>query len=108
SFTIWEDSISPFFLSTFGLVAAAMSFRLQDPVARGTSQAHSIIFVVLARLASQSKFCREEQMPYCTSTYYASVTSSTSSVTQLFIPFVSTVFLPPIVLSYMKKTQSDA
>lgn len=108
SFTIWEDSISLFFLSTFGLVAAAMSFRLQDPVARDTSLAHSIIFVVLARLASQSKFCREEQMPYCTSTYYASVTSSTSSITQLFIPFVSTVFLPPIVLSYMKKTQSDA
>lgn len=107
SFTIWEDSISLFFLSTFGLVSAAMSFRLPNPLARGTSLVHSVIFVVLARLASRSKFCREEQMPYCTSTYYASITSSTSSFAQLLIPFATTVFLPPIVLSYMKKTKSD-
>lgn len=108
SFTIWEDSISLFFLTTFGLVSAAMSFRLPNPVARGTSLIHSIIFVVLARIASYSKFCREEQMPYCTSTYYASVTSSTSSIAQLAIPFITTAFLPPIVLSYMRKTRSDA
>lgn len=108
SFTIWEDSISLFFLSTFGFVAAAMSLRLPDVFARGISLIHSVIFIVLARIASRSKFCREEQMPYCTSTYYSSVTSSTSSIAQLLIPFISMALLPPIIMSYLKKTRSDA
>jgi len=106
SFTIWEDSILLFFLSTFGFVAGAASFRLRNKVARATSLSHSILFVVLGRISSISKFCREEQMPYCKSTYYASDTSSTSSMSQLAIPFFMTALVPIVVTTYLRKTQS--
>lgn len=106
SFTIWEDSISLFFLGTFGLVAAAAAFRIKDGKARSRAVFHSILFVILARVASYSKLCREEQMPYCMSTYYASTTSSTSSTAQLAIPFVTAVALPLVLASSLKKTSS--
>jgi len=108
SYTIWEDSISLFFLGTFGLVSAATAFRLKDKEARTTAIFHSILFVILGRAASYSKLCREEQMPYCMSTYYASTTSSTSSAAQLAIPFITTVALPFVVSSFLKKTSSFA
>lgn len=106
SFTIWEDSILLFFLSTFGLVCAAHSFRLQSPVDRTLGVYHSLVFVVLGRIASVSKLCREEQMPYCTSTYYASATSSTSSFWQLFIPLTVAIILPSVIRSFMAQSRS--
>ncbi|KAI0883366.1 uncharacterized protein GGS22DRAFT_180518 [Annulohypoxylon maeteangense] len=106
SYTIWEDSISLFFLSTFGVVSAISA--LQRPSIREQTLGvyHSILFVVLGRLASFSKLCRDEQMPYCTSTYYASANSSTSAPWQLVIPFAVFLILPSIIKSYMKTSRS--
>ncbi|PKS10007.1 hypothetical protein jhhlp_004632 [Lomentospora prolificans] len=108
SFTIWEDSISLFFLGTFGLVSVAAAFHIKDKETRSNAVFHSILFVVLARVASYSKLCREEQMPYCISTYYASSASSTSSTAQLAIPFITTITLPFVVAGFLKKTNSFA
>ncbi|KAK0386207.1 hypothetical protein NLU13_6044 [Sarocladium strictum] len=106
SYTIWEDSMLLFFITTFGAVAAVASFRIENKVERTMAVTHSIIFMVLARLASFSKLCREEQMPYCTSTYYASANSSTSAVWQLVIPFFVAVALPSIIHSFLAPTKS--
>ncbi|MCJ1307548.1 mannose-ethanolamine phosphotransferase gpi13 [Agyrium rufum] len=106
SFTIWEDEILLFFLGTFGFLAVVSSIRkavFTDSVI-GVSQ--SLLFLVITRLASLSRLCREEQMPFCHSTYYASATSSTSAEWQLFIPFAMTVFLPTIIKSYYHGTKS--
>ncbi|KAI5864667.1 hypothetical protein GGS23DRAFT_561291 [Durotheca rogersii] len=106
SYTIWEDSISLFFLSTFGLVSAVAA--LQRPIIRDQTLGvyHSVLFVVLGRLASFSKLCREEQMPYCTSTYYASANSSTPAPWQLAIPFAVFLVIPPIIHSFLKPSRS--
>ncbi|KAK0722981.1 GPI ethanolamine phosphate transferase 3-like protein [Lasiosphaeria miniovina] len=106
SYTIWEDSILLFFVTTFGFVTALSAFRLPSLPDRYLSIYHSILFVLLGRVASFSKLCREEQMPYCTSTYYASATSSTSAPWQLAIPFLIFFILPTIVKAYLTPTRS--
>lgn len=106
SYTIWEDSILLFFITTFGVASAVAAFRIESRVERTMAIYHSLAFVVLGRLASFSKLCREEQMPYCTSTYYASAASSTSAPWQLAIPFVVAVVLPSILKSFLQPTRS--
>ncbi|KAL8381462.1 hypothetical protein RB595_005634 [Gaeumannomyces hyphopodioides] len=106
SYTIWEDSITLFFLATFGLAAGISAMRLPGLTERTLGVYHAVIFVVLGRLASLSKLCREEQMPYCTSTYYASATSSTSAPWQLAIPVIVFLALPSVIKGYMVPSRS--
>lgn len=108
SYTIWEDSILLFFITTFGFVSALSAFRLPSLEDRYLTIYHSVLFVLLGRVASFSKLCREEQMPYCTSTYYASATTSTSAPWQLAIPFIVSLVLPSILKAYLKQTRSYA
>jgi phosphatidylinositol glycan class O len=106
SYTIWEDSITLFFISTFGAAAAASSLRLENSQDRGLGVYHSIMFIVLGWVSSFSKLCREEQMPYCRSTYYASATSSTSAPWQLAIPFIVAAVLPIAIKSFYTGSRS--
>ncbi|VUC20513.1 unnamed protein product [Clonostachys rosea] len=108
SFTVWEDSILLFFITTFGIVSVVKSFRLESTVDRTLSIYHSVSFIILSRLASFSKLCREEQMPFCTSTYYASTTSSTSAPWQLAIPVIVSLALPSIIKSFITPSKSWA
>lgn len=106
SYTIWEDSILLFFISTFGSATALSSLRLEKKSERALGVYHSLVFIVLGWLASSSKLCREEQMPYCRSTYYASATSSTSAPWQLLIPFILAAVLPSIIKSFYISSRS--
>ncbi|XXH04845.1 hypothetical protein Hte_011267 [Hypoxylon texense] len=106
SYTIWEDSISLFFLSTFGFVSAIAALQRSSIAERTLGVYNSVLFVILGRIASFSKLCRDEQMPYCTSTYYASANSSTSATWQLAIPFAVFLILPSIIKSYMSTSRS--
>ncbi|APA15144.1 hypothetical protein sscle_14g099140 [Sclerotinia sclerotiorum 1980 UF-70] len=100
SYTIWEDSILLFFITTFGVAGVVSSLRQSEIRSRTLGVYHSIVFIGLAWVASYSKLCREEQMPYCRSTYYASATSSTSAPWQLLIPFFFAFALPAFIKSY--------
>lgn len=106
SYTIWEDEILLFFLTTFGIIAAMSSMRQSDPADMALGLYQSVVFVLLTRHASLSRLCREEQMPICRSTYYASATSSTSAPWQLLIPFLLALLLPSVIKSYYKRTRS--
>lgn len=106
SFTIWEDSQLLFLITTFGVATAISSVRIQVRSDRVLGIYHSVLFVLLGWLASFSKLCREEQMPYCRSTYYASATSSTSAPWQLVIPLVLAIGLPSIIKSYYLNSRS--
>ncbi|KAK4123184.1 hypothetical protein N657DRAFT_645923 [Parathielavia appendiculata] len=106
SYTIWEDSILLFFITTFGFVSALAALRIPSRADRYLAIYHSVVFILLGRLASFSKLCREEQMPYCTSTYYASATSSTSAPWQLLIPFLVCIILPSILKAYLQPSRS--
>ncbi|KAI9864579.1 MAG: mannose-ethanolamine phosphotransferase gpi13 [Trichoglossum hirsutum] len=106
SYTIWEDTILLFLLSSFGVVAIVSSLRQQEFANKVLGTYQSAIFIFLTRLASFSRLCREEQMPFCRSTYYASATSSTSAPWQLLIPFAIAILLPGIIKSYYEGTRS--
>jgi phosphatidylinositol glycan class O len=106
SYTIWEDSILLFFTNTFGVASAVSSLKIESLTDRYMAVYHSVLFVILGRLASFSKLCREEQMPYCESTYYSSALSSTSATWQLAIPFAVFLILPTIIKAYLIPTRS--
>lgn len=106
SFTIWEDEILMYFLSTFGILSALSSFRQPGTIDRVLGVYHSVLFIILTRLSSLSRLCREEQMPYCKSTYYASANSSTSATWQLVLPFVVALLLPTFIRGYYDGTLS--
>lgn len=107
SFTIWEDEILTFFLSTIGVLFLVSSLRQKTVVDRALGSYHSATFILLTRLASLSRLCREEQMPFCRSTYYASSTSSTSANWQLVIPYLVAAGLPSIVQQFYENTRSN-
>lgn len=106
SFTIWEDEIMMFFLSTFAVVTLVSSFRQSSHHDSIIGIAQASVFLVCTRLASLSRLCREEQMPYCRSTYYASSNSSTSAPWQLLIPIVVALLLPMAIKYYLQRTLS--
>ncbi|AEO58049.1 hypothetical protein MYCTH_2305041 [Thermothelomyces thermophilus ATCC 42464] len=106
SYTIWEDSILLFFITTFSFASALSALRIPSRADRYLAIYHSVVFALLGRVASFSKLCREEQMPYCASTYYASATSSTSAPWQLIIPFLVSAILPSIIKAYLQPTRS--
>ncbi|KAL8827303.1 MAG: hypothetical protein Q9191_003271 [Dirinaria sp. TL-2023a] len=106
SYTIWEDEILLFFLGTFAMIALVSSFRQSSMPDRILGISQAALFFSLTRVASLSRLCREEQMPYCRSTYYASSNSSTSAPWQLLIPAVLALFLPLAIKLYYQRTLS--
>jgi phosphatidylinositol glycan class O len=106
SYTIHEDSILLFFLTTFGILSCISSQRQLSKPDRLLGTYHSLLFVILTRFASFSRLCREEQMPQCRSTFYASSTSSASAPWHLFIPYATAIFLPEIIKAFYRGTAS--
>ncbi|CAK3854104.1 GPI ethanolamine phosphate transferase 3 [Lecanosticta acicola] len=106
SFTIWEDEQLLFLLSTFALLMLASSLGQPDAADRNLGAANAISFLVATRLSSFSRLCREEQMPFCRSSYYASATSSTSSKWQLAIPFAVAILLPSAIKLFFTRTRN--
>lgn len=106
SYTIWEDEILLYFLTTFGVLAMISSFRQKRITDRTLGIYHSCLFTLLVRVASFSRLCREEQMPYCKSTYYASALSTTSAPWQLLIPAAAALLIPTFIKSYYEGTKS--
>jgi GPI ethanolamine phosphate transferase 3 subunit O len=106
SYTIHEDTILLFFLTTFGAVALISSLRQASTADRVLGTYQSVVFIILTRLSSYSRLCREEQMPGCRSTFYASSSSSTSAPWQLLIPYMIALFLPEIIKAFYKGTAS--
>ena len=100
SYTIHEDTILLFFLSSFGVLCCTSSMRQYVASERSRGFASSCLFVFLSRLASGSRLCREEQMPGCRSTFYASSNSSTSAPWQVFLPFAVALLLPVVIEAF--------
>lgn len=108
SYTIHEDTILLFFLTSFGMVSLMSSLRQASKSDRVLGTYQSVIFMFLTRFASFSRLCREEQMPGCRSTFYASSNSSTSAPWHLLIPFTVALVLPEIIKSFYNTTASYA
>ena len=106
SFTIWEEEQLLFLLSTFGLLMLGSSLGQKSAQDQMLGAANAISFLLATRLSSLSRLCREEQMPNCKPTYFASANSSTSANWQLAIPFVVAFLLPTIIKHYYMRTKN--
>jgi phosphatidylinositol glycan class O len=106
SYTIWEDKTLLFFLTTLGVLFLAASLKVEDKTQRILGITQSCLFIMLGWGSSWSTLCREEQMPFCSSTFYSSSTSSTSAPWSLVIPWLIAALLPDIIKSYLKGTKS--
>lgn len=93
SFTIWEDRIIHFLLIFSGVMLLVATLRTQTLADKSTGAIYSIIFIILVRIASYSHLCREEQMPHCHTTFYASESSSVSSPIVLGALLINATFL---------------
>lgn len=106
SFTIWEDKVLTYMIATFAIGGIIASQRHKNSLSRALGTYHSVMLLLLTRFASFSQLCREEQMPYCTSTFYASATSSVSAPWTLALLFMMAFVLPSIIKSYYHGTRS--
>ncbi|QIX01812.1 hypothetical protein AMS68_007329 [Peltaster fructicola] len=106
SFTIWEDQQLLFFLTTFAVLMLGSSLGQDDAQDRLLGTLNSVSFLAATRISSLSRLCREEQMPFCRSSYYASATSSTSAAWQLGIPFVVAIVLPTVLANFYHRTRN--
>ncbi|GIZ36997.1 hypothetical protein CKM354_000046100 [Cercospora kikuchii] len=104
SFIIWEDEQLLFLLTTFAVAMLGSSLGQGDPDDRWLGATNAASFLIATRLSSFSRLCREEQMPFCRSTYYASATSSTSSKWQLAIPLSVALILPSAITHFYKRS----
>ncbi|RAK97602.1 GPI ethanolamine phosphate transferase 3 [Aspergillus ibericus CBS 121593] len=82
SYTVWEDRVVLVFLSTFGICTLGES---QRQYATGIRGAHSLLFMLLNRVASLSQACREEQLPFCSTSFYR---LENNAVWRLSIPVI--------------------
>lgn len=93
SFTIWEDRILGYLLTTFGILAAWKSSLADSSVKRIMGIYHSVSFMVITRLASLITICREEQGTMCTPNY------DVSSWTIVML-FIQTFVFPSIIKAF--------
>jgi len=106
SYTVWEDEILLLILTSLGIMLLAASFRIRRSADRKNGHIQAIVFLICVRASSLSRLCRDEQLPYCRTTFYASATSSTSAPWQLLIPFLIAFVLPSAIKSYYNRTHS--
>ncbi|RIB01364.1 hypothetical protein C2G38_1993048 [Gigaspora rosea] len=106
SFTVFEDRITVFLLQTFGLFTFFEAFKIKNKELQLKLQFFTFMYLLATRIAAYSTICREEQMPYCTSTFYISPTSTVSSPLILIILTTMTVFIPFIICRLLKLSES--
>lgn len=97
SYTVWEDKIMHFLLTTIGITLFVSTLRIHVITDKVVGALYSFTFIILVRVASYSQLCREEQSPYCRTTFYASESSSVSSPVVLGALIVNAMFLPAFV-----------
>lgn len=101
SYVVWEDKMVLFFLLSFGascVYALAVKANLSKE-AKVLGISHAITFVVLTRVASMVTACREEQKPYCETTF-------TTSWWSIVVLHALTYLLPAFIKSFYKLSDS--
>lgn len=81
SFTIWEDRVVLALLGTLLLARLAMGLGAPTQRMKIRMPIMALLALVLVRLASLPKVCREEQAPNCSPNFYATAGASQSTDT---------------------------
>ncbi|SPO32618.1 related to GPI13 - protein involved in glycosylphosphatidylinositol biosynthesis [Ustilago trichophora] len=123
SFLVFEDRFVLLCLATLSLIRGLLLMG-SSPDTRTKIRAGflTLVSLILVRLGSIPRVCREEQLPYCTSTFFSSSTSSTTTTTTgegggssaaLNSPYVMVAsylfayILPSIVAQFLRHSKSN-
>ncbi|KAK9466434.1 hypothetical protein V1512DRAFT_226081 [Lipomyces arxii] len=106
SYVVWESRTLSFLLVSVGIALLASSFKIADLKFRTAAGLNAITFIIQARLADYPKICREEQLAFCTSNFYASTASSVSSIAAIILLYAVALFFPAIVKSFLRTSAS--
>lgn len=123
SFLVFEDRFVLLCLATLSLIRGLLLMG-SSPDTRTKIRAGflTLLSLILVRLGSIPRVCREEQLPYCTSTFFSSSTSSTTTTTTgesggssaaLNSPYVMVAsylfayLLPSIVAQFLRHSKSN-
>ncbi|KAG5463788.1 MAG: alkaline-phosphatase-like protein, partial [Olpidium bornovanus] len=79
SLVIHEDKITSFLLQTFGVSQLLRSFTAHTRRTARRMRLYALVFLVITRLSAAVTICREEQMPSCVPTFYATAASAVPS-----------------------------
>jgi phosphatidylinositol glycan class O len=97
SYTIFEDRISVGLLQTFGIYLFIKAFSIRYERFRIRLLIFTFISLITIRIAAYSTICREEQMPYCVMTFYASSANSLSSPVVLLFLVAFSLLIPFVI-----------
>ena len=76
SFIVWEDSAVQLFFPVVLLVLGARAIRTRQPASRVKNGFLTLVAIVASRIIGSIRVCREEQAPYCETTFYTRLASS--------------------------------
>jgi phosphatidylinositol glycan class O len=108
SFTIWEDNILSFLLSTIGFGLLINAAQLPSSNAnRAKAISHSIMFLILTRTSAVSRLCREEHGDKCSTTFYSSDASSVPAPYTVALLILGAFLLPLLVKGFLIESGSD-
>ncbi|CAG8638693.1 5373_t:CDS:2, partial [Acaulospora colombiana] len=106
SFTVFEDRITLVLIQTFGAYTFFRAFRIKNRQLFLRTIFLSLGFLIATRIASYSTICREEQMPYCTPTFYISSSSTLSSPFTLVVLVAMSALMPFFIRRVLQISKS--
>ncbi|CAK9440526.1 uncharacterized protein LODBEIA_P46000 [Lodderomyces beijingensis] len=101
SYVVWEDKMVSLFLLSFGASCVyAIAIKPNIPQKeRVLGISHALTFVILTRLSSMINACREEQRPYCSTTF-------TTSWWSIALLHTMAYLLPSAIIAFYKLSDS--
>ncbi|KAG5519277.1 hypothetical protein PMAC_001902 [Pneumocystis sp. 'macacae'] len=101
SFIIWEDKMILFVISSIYTVNLFTAFSKHRKNIRIMAVIYILLLFFISRITSSIRQCREEQQPFCQSTFYNSENTTVSSNFSLTLVFIFLVLVPQIISRFL-------
>ena len=106
SFTVFEDSVVLFLLSTLLILTFLRSFSAPEARLRKRLTGFSLVALVSVRLIAASTICREEQAPSCSITFHLPP-GSTIALVAIGFSLVAAWFIPTLLRASLALSAAD-
>jgi phosphatidylinositol glycan class O len=106
SFVVWEDKIVLSLLALPFVVYLVRSVSFPEAQLRKRTRYFSGLALICIRLIGLSTVCREEQHPYCTTTFYSGAGSSSAPLLLRYLTIPTAIVLPYVVGRFLDISKS--
>ncbi|KTW32537.1 mannose-ethanolamine phosphotransferase GPI13 [Pneumocystis jirovecii RU7] len=106
SFIIWEDKMILFTISSIYTLNFLAAFSKHRKNNRILAIIYILLLFFISRVISSIRQCREEQQPFCQSTFYDSENTTVSSSFSLALVFFFLVLVPQIIFRFFTNLET--